>query len=156
MLRRISEEMNVEGDSQCGVHLIPGKKYWEWCLRPCSTELLWTQWVKEMAYDEGLAERLRTLFQNQAGVAEKKMFGGLTFMVRGHMCCGVTGEDLMVRVRSDQFDDAVLLPHARPMDFTGRPMKGFVFVDSTGVESDEQLTEWVDRGLEFVSTLPPR
>ncbi len=76
-------------------------------------------------------------------------------MVRGHMCCGVTGEDLMVRVRPDAFDDAVLLPHARPMDFTGRPMKGFVFVDSAGLESDEQLTEWVDRGLEFVSTSHP-
>ena len=112
--------------------------------------------MKEVAYDEGLAVRLRELFQDQAGVAEKNMFGGLTFMVRGHMCCGVTGEDLMVRVGPDQHDDAVLLPYARPMDFTSRPMKGFVFVDSAGLDSDERLKEWVDRGLEFVSTLPPR
>ena len=109
-----------------------------------------------MAYDEELVERLRTLLQCQAGVAEKKMFGGLTFMVGGHMCCGVTGEDLMVRVGPDQYADAVSLPHARPMDFTGRPMKGFVFVDPAGLDSDEQLKEWVNRGLEFVSTLPPK
>ena len=109
-----------------------------------------------MAYDETLAQRLRTLFQNQTGVIEKKMFGGLTFMVRGHMCCGVTGENLMVRVGADQYEEALSLPHARPMDLTGRPMKGFVYVEQDNLDSDEHLEEWVDRGLKFVSTLPPK
>ena len=109
-----------------------------------------------MAYDEGLAQRLREVFQYQAGVAEKKMFGGLAFMVRGHMCCGIVGKDLMVRVGADQHEDALSLPHARPMDFTGRPMKGFVFVESDGLDSNEHLKEWVHRGLRFVSTLPPK
>ena len=109
-----------------------------------------------MAYDEALAQRLRTLFQNQTGVIEKKMFGGLAFMVRGHMCCGVSGEDLMVRVGADQYQDALSLPSARTMDLTGRPMQGFVFVESDGLDSNEQLKEWVDRGLNFVSNLPPK
>lgn len=109
-----------------------------------------------MAYDEGLAQRLRDLFRDLAGVVEKKMFGGLAFMVHGHMCCGVEGAGLMVRVGPDQFDDSLSQPHARPMDFTGRPMKGFVYVESQGLGSERLLQEWVDRGLKFVSTLPPK
>ena len=103
-----------------------------------------------MAYDEGLAQRLREVFRDRADVAEKRMFGGLAFMVSGHMCCGVTGEDLMVRVGADQHEIVLSLPHARPMDITGRPMKGFVFVESVGLDSDEHLKEWVHRGLKFV------
>ena len=109
-----------------------------------------------MAYDEGLAERLRDVFQNQSTVVEEKMFGGLAFMVNGHMCVGITGDDLMVRVGTDQYEDALSQPKARPMDFTGRPMKGFVYVEHEGFDTDEDLEDWVDRGMQFVSTLPPK
>ncbi len=109
-----------------------------------------------MAYDEGLSQRLREALQDQPGVTEKKMFGGLAFMVHGHMCCGVEGGNLMVRVGPDQYEDSLSQPHARPMDFTGRPMKGFVYVEPQGLDSDPRLREWVDRGLKFVSTLPPK
>lgn len=109
-----------------------------------------------MAYDEDLALRLRVAFQDETDVVEKKMFGGMAFMVRGNMCCGVTGSDLMVRVGAEQYDNAISLPHARPMDFTGRPMKGFVYVDGEGVDTNENLKEWVNRSMNFVSTLPPK
>ena len=109
-----------------------------------------------MAYDEGLAERLREAFQDQAETVEKRMFGGLAFMVNGNMCCGVERDSLMVRIGPDQYEEALALPHARPMDFTGRPMRGFVYVDAEGFESDEGLSEWVQRGLNFVFTLPPK
>ena len=109
-----------------------------------------------MAYSDELVKRLRKLFQNRTDVVEKKMFGGLTFMAQGHMCCGVAGEDLMVRVGPDQYEDSVLLTHARPMDITGRSMKGFVFVGPSGLKSDNDLKDWVDKGIKFVSTLPPR
>ncbi len=109
-----------------------------------------------MSYDEGLAERIREVLDSQEGVIEKKMFGGLAFMVRGHMCCGVSGDDLMLRVGPDHHDDALAQPHTRAMDFTGRPMKGFVYVGPEGLASDEQLEEWVGRGLSFVRSLPPK
>ena len=109
-----------------------------------------------MSYDEGLAERLREVLDSQEGVNEKKMFGGLAFIVRGHMCCGVSGDDLMLRVGPDQHDDALAQPHTRAMDFTGRPMKGFVYVGQEGLASDEQLEDWVGRGLNFVRSLPPK
>ena len=108
-----------------------------------------------MAYDEGLAERIRDVIGTR-GVVEKKMFGGLCFMVRGHMCCGVTGEELMLRVGPEQFDAALKRKHARKMDFTGRPMKGFVFVGSEGLESDDALEEWIQFGRKFVKTLPKK
>lgn len=106
-----------------------------------------------MAYDEGLAERLRGVFMGRPDVVEKKMFGGLTFMVRGSMCVGVNGEELMARVGPDQFDKSLTLPHAKHMGFTGRPMKGFVFVGKDGIESDYELSEWVERCLNFNATL---
>ena len=111
---------------------------------------------RNMAYDEDLALRLRVVFQDETDVVEKKMFGGMAFMVRGNMCCGVTGSDLMVRVGAEQYDDAISLPHARPMDFTGRPLKGFVYVDGEGLDTDENLKEWVNRSMKFVSTLPSK
>lgn len=111
---------------------------------------------RNMAYDEDLAHRLRIVFQDETGVVEKKMFGGIAFMVHGHMCCGVNGSNLLVRVGADQYDAAVSLPHARPMDFTGRPMRGFVYVDESGLGTDENLREWINRGMKFVSTLPPK
>lgn len=109
-----------------------------------------------MAYDEGLAQRLRDIFIDDPGVVEKKMFGGLAFMVQGHMCVGVTIDDLMVRVGSEHYDEAINLPHARKMDFTGRPLRGFIYVSPEGIESDEALQTWVDRALNFVHSMPPK
>jgi TfoX/Sxy family transcriptional regulator of competence genes len=84
-------------------------------------------------------------------VFEKKMFGGLCFMVGGSMCCGLTKTDFMVRVGPEQYEDALAQPHARPMDFTGRPLKGMVYVAPQGLRSDAALARWIKRGLAFVS-----
>jgi len=107
-----------------------------------------------MPYDEGLAQRIRDALDERLDVVEKKMFGGVAFLVRGNMCVGVIGEDLMVRVGPDAYAEALRQPHAREMDFTGRPMKGFVQVASRGVESDKNLQRWIARGLDFASALP--
>ena len=108
-----------------------------------------------MSYDERLAERIRTCLAGRADVVEKKMFGGLCFMVGGAMCCGLTRTDFMVRVGPDQYDDALAQPHARPMDFTGRPLRGMVYVSSEGIRTEAALAGWVGRGLEFLSSAAP-
>jgi len=102
-----------------------------------------------MAYDEGLAERIREVLDAERDVVEKKMFGGLAFMVAGKMTVGIVGDDLMVRVGPEQNDFALAQPHARPMDFIHRPMKGFVFVSPEGFDSDERVAWWVGQGLAF-------
>jgi TfoX/Sxy family transcriptional regulator of competence genes len=109
-----------------------------------------------MAYDEGLAERIRNAYESQAGVVEKKMFGGIAFMVNGHMSCGVVNDTLMVRVGPEQYDRLLKHPHAREMDFTGKPLKGFLYVAPDGFESDENLMSWVRISLAFVHSLPPK
>jgi TfoX/Sxy family transcriptional regulator of competence genes len=109
-----------------------------------------------MAYDEGLAERVRELLAVRMDVTERAMFGGLAFMVGGHMACGITGDDLMVRVGKEGYNDALGHPHAREMDFTGRPMTGIVYVDPAGTADDDALRNWVERGIAFVTTLPTR
>lgn len=109
-----------------------------------------------MAYDEGLAERLREVFPEHAGIAEKKMFGGLCFLARGHMFVGIVGEALMARVGPAAYEKALRRPHARVMDFTGKPMKGYVFVDPPGYEEDRDLKRWVEESLKFVGTLPEK
>lgn len=109
-----------------------------------------------MAYDEGLAERVREVFAVRMDVAERRMFGGLAFMVGGHMACGITGVDLMVRVGRERYDDALAQPHAREMDFTGRPMTGIVYVGPAGTADDDALQNWVARAVAFVTTLPSR
>jgi TfoX/Sxy family transcriptional regulator of competence genes len=109
-----------------------------------------------MAYDEGLVERLREVYQKHPGIVEKKMFGGIAFMVSGHMSCGVNGERLMVRVGPEQYESALSRPHAVPMDFTGKPLKGFVYVEPEGYESDSDLKSWVRMSLNFVQALPPK
>ncbi len=100
-----------------------------------------------MAYDEVLAERIRTALRGRDDVVEKKMFGGLTFMVAGRMACGVVHDDLMVRVGREGHDDAIAEPHVRPMDFTGKPMRGMAYVAPAGVATDDDLRRWVDRGV---------
>ncbi len=109
-----------------------------------------------MAYDETLATRVRTALRGQEGVVEKKMFGGVAFMLRGNMCCGIVKDELMVRVGPDGFDDALRQRHARPMDFTGRPMKGMVYVGAAGLRKDPDLAAWVRRGVEFAASLPAK
>jgi len=104
-----------------------------------------------MSYDEALAARIRKCLAGRTDVVEKKMFGGLCFMVGGAMCCGLTKSDFMVRVGPDKYDDALAQPHARPMDFTGRPLKGMVYVAPEGLRTESALAQWVQRGVEFVS-----
>lgn len=109
-----------------------------------------------MAYDQGLAERVREQLADVSFVAEKKMFGGLVFMVNGNMLCGVMREKLMLRVGPQAHEAALARPHAEPMDFTRRTMKGFLYVTPEGLEADEDLAAWLDRGLDFAGRLPPK
>ncbi len=109
-----------------------------------------------MAYEESLASRVQALLQDLPNVGERKMFGGLAFMVQGNMCCGVRNDELMVRVGADAYGEALSQPHARPMDFTGRPMVGFLYVGSPGLASNQGLAAWVQRSLDFILTLPPK
>jgi hypothetical protein len=99
-----------------------------------------------MAYDERLANRIRRVFGDDDNVTERKMFGGLAFLWRGRMSCGIVGGDLMVRVPLDEFDALLRKPHVRPMDFTGRPLKGFVYVSPAGFRTSSALGAWVSRG----------
>lgn len=109
-----------------------------------------------MAYDEILAERIRTLLARRKGFSERNMFGGVCFMFGGNMACGVVKEELMVRVGPERYEEALGLPHARPMDFTKRPMRGMVFVEPEGVRADGDLKAWVERGLKFARSLPAK
>ena len=109
-----------------------------------------------MAYNEETVLRVRDLLAGEPGVSEKRMFGGLSFMLSGNMACGVLNDDLVVRVGPDGHDDAMAQPHARAMDFTGRRMKGMVYVGPAGFESPDGLKGWVDRGLRFARSLPPK
>ena len=109
-----------------------------------------------MAYDERTAERVRGLLSGRGDVAERKMMGGLSFMVQGHMCCSVSGRGgLMVRVGADAQDSALREPHVEPVEMGGRAMTGFVRVDPQGYQTEDALRRWVERGLDFVATLPP-
>ena len=109
-----------------------------------------------MAYDEGLAQRVRDIMFDEPGLLEKKMFGGVGFMLDGNMACGVNKQDLIVRVGPEQGGQVVIQPHARPFDITGRPMKGWVMVGPAGVKSDEDLQAWVAQGISFARTLPQK
>lgn len=109
-----------------------------------------------MPYDEGLAHRLRELCETEAGIAEKKMFGGLCFLSGGHMAFGIVGDELMVRVGPDAYEACLAEPHAREMTFTGRAMKGMVYVGTEGFAEDEDLARWASRGLDFAGSLPPK
>ncbi len=109
-----------------------------------------------MAYDEKLAGRVRDVLGGQRGFAEKKIFGGLTFMLHGDMCCGVVNGDLVVRVGPERYEDALARPDARPMDFTGRSMKGMVYVGPGGYRNDEALERWVRRGVDYALSLQPK
>src|SRR5258707_938670 len=106
-----------------------------------------------MAYDEALADRIRRAIGPRPGVTEKKMFGGLAFLLEGKMFCGIVKDDLMVRVGPDRYEAALAKAHVRPMDFTGRPMSGYVYVGPRGSRTVTALKRWVDQGAAFVATL---
>jgi len=116
-----------------------------------------------MAYDASLAARVRDVLSDEFGVVEKKMFGGVAFMLRGNMCVGIVKDDLLVRVGKENHAAAVALPHARVMDFTGKPMQGFIYVSPQGVATESDLRAWVgplpgrfrrSRGLGGLDVLP--
>lgn len=109
-----------------------------------------------MAYDEHLASRIRKALGKTPGVTEKKMFGGVCFLRHGLMFVGVSDAALMARVGKSLYDDSLAREHVRVMDFTGKPMPGYVFIDELGVAGDQALRFWLDRCLEFVATLPPK
>jgi hypothetical protein len=103
-----------------------------------------------MPYDEQLAVRIREVFRGRRDVSERKMFGGVAFMYRTRMCCGVVGNDLVVRIAADEFAAAMRRKHVRPMDFTGKPMRGFVYVSRAGLRTTAVLRSWVACGERFV------
>lgn len=109
-----------------------------------------------MAVDEALADRVRAALAQTSGVREQRMFGGLAFLVDGHMACGVVGDALMLRLGDAGADAALDEPHVRPMDFTGRPMSTMVFVDPEGVASEADLRRWISRAVAHAASLPPR
>jgi TfoX/Sxy family transcriptional regulator of competence genes len=109
-----------------------------------------------MAYDENLAQRIRSHLTGVPGLVEKKMFGGVGFMINGNMACGVNGSDLILRVDSDRYEQIISQPHVRIFDMTGRPMKGWVLVAPGGTSSEEALKSWIQQGVSFALTLPPK
>jgi len=109
-----------------------------------------------MAFDPGLAERIRELLADRGGISERRMFGGLAFLDDGRMVVGIIDGTLMARVGPDRHADALALPHVRPMDFTGRPMKGYVYVDPPGIAEDAALAAWLTACLGFVERLPAK
>jgi TfoX/Sxy family transcriptional regulator of competence genes len=109
-----------------------------------------------MAYSEELAERVRADLRGRVTVDERRMFGGLAYMLDGHMFAGVLGDQLIVRLGAERGARALERPHTAPMDFTGRPLKAFVYVASVGLESAGELRRWLDEAIEFVRSLPPK
>jgi len=109
-----------------------------------------------VAFDEAAAGRIRKALAGSPDVVEKRMFGGIAFMLRGNMCCGVIGDRLMLRLGPDGYEAAQSRPHAKPMDFTGRPMKGFVFVEPKGFASAGDLKAWIARAIMFALSLPAK
>jgi TfoX N-terminal domain len=109
-----------------------------------------------MAYDQQLAARVREQLRDEETLAEREMFGGIAFMLSGHMSVGVSGEELIVRVGPGGAEDALKQPHVRPFEGTGRPMKGWVVVAPPGLSADGELGTWVSRGARFARSLPPK
>ncbi len=106
-----------------------------------------------MVYDEDLVHRLRAVLPTEGVVTERKMFGGLAFMLDGHMLCGVMKERVMLRLGADAAERALDHPGVRPMDFTGRPMTGMVYVDPDGLD-DADLRRWIAQAADFTRSLP--
>lgn len=109
-----------------------------------------------MGFDETLVARIREVVRGRPDVIEKRMVGGRSFIVGGHLCCGVIGSDLMVRVGSAAHESTLNAPHVRPMQFAGRHLIGYVLVAPAGYESGAKLAAWVNRGIDYISTLPAK
>jgi TfoX/Sxy family transcriptional regulator of competence genes len=109
-----------------------------------------------MAYSEELAQRVHSILNEVPGLVEKKMFGGVSYIVNGNMACGVIGEQLIVRMSQDEYTDALKQPHAHVFDMTGRAMKGWISIDAAGLEREKDLKSWVELGLNFAQSLPPK
>jgi TfoX/Sxy family transcriptional regulator of competence genes len=109
-----------------------------------------------MAYSESLAERIRQGLAGQKGIEEKKMFGGIGFLLNGNMCVGVRKDSLIVRLDREQADEALLEPHVQEFTIAGRSMKGWVLVAPQGVADDQQLNDWIQRAAKFVRRLPAK
>ena len=107
-----------------------------------------------MSFDPGLAERVREVLGARPGISERRMFGGLAFMLQGHMFVGLMESTLMARVGPERHADALAQPHTREMDFTGKPMKGYIYVDPQGLGDDKNLQAWVEWCAGFAATLP--
>ena len=109
-----------------------------------------------MAYDQHLANRVRRVLASRRDIQEKAMFGGLAFLLRGNMCCGLVESRLMVRVAPESYDILLQEPDVLPMDFTGKPIRGFLYVEPAGVASGPALRKWVGRAIAFAKNLPPK
>ena len=109
-----------------------------------------------MAYDDDLAIRLLKQLEGQPGIIEKKMFGGLSFLLNGNMCCGVHGQEMIVRINPKQTDQTLSQPHTRIFDLTGKPMQGWILVQPDGLTKESDLATWVQLGVEFASSLPSK
>ncbi len=107
-----------------------------------------------MSFDDELAIRVRKILEKVEGLSEKKMFGGLCFLVNGNMALGLVNDDLMIRMEPDSSEKMLYQPYVRKMDFTGKPLKGFLYVGEKGTESDKDLRKWVMKGVEFAISLP--
>jgi hypothetical protein len=107
-----------------------------------------------MAFDDSLADRIRECLDRRKGIEERTLFGCACFLLDGNVLVGVWKESLVARVGADEYEEALLEPHVRVFDITGRPMKGWVRVEPEGIEQDEQLDGWIERAWAFVSTLP--
>ncbi len=109
-----------------------------------------------MAYDQELAQRIRATLGDAPGLVEKKMFGGVGFLVNGNMACGVHGERMIVRLPEGEYEEALAQPHVHVFDMTGRPMKGWIMVSSGGYATERALQGWIDLALEYARSLPPK
>src|SRR5690348_9340588 len=109
-----------------------------------------------MPYDQLLADRLRQHLKSQKQISERKMFGGICFMYQGKMLCGVERDNMVVRVGPGQYEATLKQPHVRPMDFTGRPLRGFIYVSQAGLKTDKKMLYWIDQARNYVSNLPKK
>ncbi len=109
-----------------------------------------------MAYDEVLAERVRDLLAPREGLSERRMFGGLALMINRNMACGIIGDELMVRLDHGDAERALADRHVRAMDFTGKPVRGMIYVEAAGIAADGDLASWVEAGADHAASLPPK
>lgn len=109
-----------------------------------------------MAYNESMAKRIREIVASKASTQERKMFGGVAFFLNGNMACGLLQDHLMVRVGADRYEELLTEPFAKQFNRNGRVMKGWIQVDERGLDHDEVLEFWVNTGLDYAATLPPK